>query len=337
MTSCEPLQQAWRLLESEVRTVDGVYQRRVHADSRFHLFAGFRHPSGLPSLLMEVQPGVSTARLERATSGFTVDCHRDPGTGRQRISLDLASRAFRDIFGTMASEIVAVVLRAADEATAVSAMRSLLDRWERFMRNAASDGLPREKRVGLYGELTFLRVLVDAGMPAEEALSCWKGPLGGNQDFVFRSGGVEVKTTTANVARSADIANEHQLDDSLCQPLFLMHLAVRIVEGAGASLPQAVAQLKRRFPDAAVVLFDDLLLEAGYHPLHEPLYQPEGYLERRRAYYIVEGAFPRIRESELRDGVYSVAYSIDLGGVGSFEVREIEVVSALCIGTERCT
>ena len=53
---------------------------------------------------------------------------------------------------------------------------------------------------------------------------------------------VEVKTTTGNSATAVEVSNELQLDDTDCQPLFLLHVWLREQSG-GRTLPQLVDEI----------------------------------------------------------------------------------------------
>jgi hypothetical protein len=328
MTTSDILKDAWAALEAEAAHVPGVYERRVFASSGFSLFAGLSRPAMLIRLSMSVPSTVGTDGLERETTGFRVLRQYIATERSTRVSLELGSSAFRGLFEVMVEDVAEKIIATQVESAAVVAMRDCLDHWERFMSTSGPGGLSREKQIGLYGELTFLKTLLVNDIPAAAAVGWWHGPVGGNQDFRAGNRAIEVKTTTGNSSTAVRVSNELQLDDTDCRPLYLLHLWLREIEGTGTSLPQLVDEVTALLGGAAMQDFADRLVAAGYHDVHRTLYGDMGYAERARRYYVVEGGFPRLRRADLRPGVSRVEYSIELAGFDDF-VRDESTVLAL--------
>ncbi len=331
MTTSSILRSAWKSLEEEPEHLPGLYERRVFAHSGFTLFAGLVRPGMILRFTMGVPSTVGTDGLERETTGFRVQRQYSAGERATYVSLELGRAAFHELFEVMADDVAATVLVAPDEAAAVEAMRERLNRWERFMHAVGPEGMPREDQIGLFGELTFLRTLLRAGVSAEAAVDCWKGPGSANQDFQAGDRAVEVKATTGNSATVARISNELQLDDSDCERLYLLHLWLKEINGGGMTLPQLADEIGSSLTAAAAQTFNDRLVDAGYHTVHRSLYEGTGYSERTRRYYAVEREFPRVRRTDLRSGVNRVKYEIELAGFDSF-VRDEPSVIAMFAG-----
>jgi hypothetical protein len=331
MTTSSILRTAWTALESETDQLPGLYERRVFATTGFAVFAGLTRPGRQLRFSVGVPASISTDGLERETKGFRVLRQYLANDRSTRVTLDMVNTSFRELFEVMAEDVAARILAAAEESSAVAAMRERLNHWERFMSASGPGGLSREKQIGLYGELTFLKTLLRSGIPAAKAITWWHGPDSKNQDFQAGCRAVEVKSTTGNSATTVRVSNELQLDDADRQPLFLLHLWLKEMEGSGTSLPQLVDELTALFAGATTNDFSDRLVAAGYHEVHRPLYESTGYAERERRYYAVEGTFPRIRHADLRPGVNRVEYLIDLAGFESF-TRDEPVVLASFTG-----
>lgn len=329
MTSSEVIRQVWATLEAEPDRAPGLYERRVHGHSGYELFAGLTRPERKLRLTLCITSSVATDGLERETSGFHVVRRYEPADKKTLVVLELDHAAFRDVFEVMAEDVAECVIEADTEEASVAAMRERLDRWERFMRAAGPEGLSREEQIGLFGELTFLRIMLDAGTVAEHAVNWWHGPGLKNQDFQNGNRVLEVKATTTNSSTVVRISNEMQLDDSDCELLFLLHFWLKELEGAGTTLPMLVGNLRERTTGAARERFDDRLVEVGYHDIHRAVYQRTGYVERARNYYAVEAGFPRIARPDLRAGVTQVRYQIDLAGFQQFRRLEADVIAAL--------
>jgi hypothetical protein len=274
---------------------------------------------------------VNTDGLERETKGFRVLRLFVPQERSNWVWLELNHVSFREIFEVMAEDVAGRILAAQNEASAVAAMRERLNHWERFMSASGAAGLSRERQIGLYGELTFLKTMLASGTPAVNALTWWHGPDSKNQDFQAGKRGLEVKTTTSNSSTIIRISNELQLDNSECEPLYLLHLWLRELDGAGLSLPDLIDGIIQQLDDSAAQNFADRLVVAGYHEIHRPFYEDSGYVERARRYYAVEDNFPCIRRADLRPAVSRVEYQIDLAGFESFARDEPTVLASFTI------
>jgi hypothetical protein len=328
MTNSSILRSAWIALESEADQLPGLYERRVFLHSGFAVFAGLVRPGKQLRLGIGVPASVSTDGLERETKGFRVLRQYMAQERSTRVWLELVHASFRELFEVMAEDVADRILAAGDEASAVAGMRDRLDHWERFMSASGAGGLSRERQVGLYGELTFLKTMLASGIPAVNAVKWWHGPDSENQDFHAGKGGLEVKTTTGNSPTAIRISNELQLDNSECKPLYLLHLWLRELESSGLSLPKLIDEIIALVDRMAAQNFADRLVAAGYHEIHRPLYEETGYVEWARRYYAVEDTFPRICRADLRPGVSRVEYQIDLAGFESLVRDEPAVLGS---------
>jgi len=161
------------------------------------------------------------------------------------------------------------------------------------------------------------------------AVAAWAGPLGAAQDFLLPLVAVEVKASTVAGTREIQISSLAQLDARLSQkPIVLCCVDLALASGAGAlSLPRIVAELRSalgRTGPNALKLFEERLLEVGYLDAHEKYYEGRQYRLRGMTFYSVSGAFPRIERSDVRDGVTSCSYVINLSGCAEFELSATE-------------
>ncbi len=323
------LTDAWELMESEGDSAPGLYERRLVSQSGLPVFAGLVRPGLQLRLLVDVPPAIQTTGLERETAGFRVQRQYNAAQRVTRVSLELVNARFKELFAIVADDIAGRILNASDESGAIAIMRERLNHWERFMRAAGTEGLSREDQIGLFGELTFIRALLETAISPVIIVASWRGPSGANQDFLVGNNALEIKTTTGNTATAAVVSNELQLDDSECGRLFLLHLWLKELQHDGTSLPDLVDEIGNILVGSAADAFADLIVEAGYHTAQRGLYEEIGYVERARRYYVVERDFPRIRVADLRAGVRKVKYEIDMSGFGSYMQPESLVINAL--------
>ena len=78
---------------------------------------------------------------------------------------------------------------------------------------------------------------------------------------------------------------------------------------------------------------ENLLFDVGYLDIHVTRYENVGYTRREYNYFKVEADFPKIIESDLRNGVGDVRYTISVAECKRFSIPESEVISL--IGVQR--
>jgi hypothetical protein len=189
----------------------------------------------------------------------------------------------------------------------------------------ASDGLSITEQQGLYGELMYLHKLASRGIFSYiDTLKIWVGVDKAMRDFQGKDWAVEAKTISINNADQITINGERQLDETLLDKLYLYHLSVEASRMNGQTLNEKVDELRSLFSDdkAALNIFNAKLIEAGYFDHHRHLYKERCYKIRKESIYVIDDSFPRIKESELRDGVSNTVYSINVSTCAEYMVSE---------------
>lgn len=280
------------------------------------LRAGRRSPDNAESVLV----GFSTARLAAADKlpeghGFAVERADPEGNGRLWLALTRKSAGSAELFAAMACDVVGAL----DDAVAASTeeaklLRVLIGRvgaWQEFMRKG-TQALSPEAEIGLIGELTLLRAIIDAGVPAALAIESWVGPLDGIQDFELGTGALEVKATLSAAGFPAKIGSLEQLDDSTRQPLFVAGARLRQTE-SGQNLPGIVEamRVKIKGDGEAERLLAERLLAAGYVDSHSDRY-PRKFEQAGTRVVEVAGNFPRMTSGTVPAGIMRAMYEIDL-------------------------
>lgn len=282
------------------------------------LLAGFRSET-LPSA--EKLPegfGFRVERLEAATDGRTWLAITRTASG----GLELFTAMVGDICGAMDVEA-----QGGDRGL-VRVFLGRVRAWQEFMR-AGGQALTGEAEVGLVGELLMLAEIVNAGVPAPQAVESWKGPLDGLQDFELGAGAVEVKTTASASGFVARIGSLEQLDDGVRQPLFVA--GVRLRNGVTGQTLAEIADAVRgqvSMDSAADRLFTERLLKAGFHECHRNAYLRRFTLECVRIHEVTE-SFPRLTHGRVPSGVLRASYDIDLNAVPAVSCTIVEVLRRL--------
>jgi hypothetical protein len=278
------------------------------------LRAGLRFPEKSEALLVSYSPSaVPAAEKLPDGQGFAVSRLDPAGEGLTWLALTRNAHGSTELFAAMVADI-AHAMNAEPGSDEKRLLRIFLGRiraWQEFMRRGAKT-LSAEAEIGLVGELTVLRTIIDAGVPPVLALESWVGPLDGVRDFEIGTGAIEVKTTISAVGFLAKIGSLEQLDDSARQPLFLA--GVRLSQGeTGQDLTAVVADIRDIAAGEAEAtrLLNERLIASGYLDAHVDRYIRRFTLIETR-FVEVKDIFPRLTPGNVPLGVIEATYQIDL-------------------------
>lgn len=301
----------WQSLETGPAPASGIVLRRFPADFFPEINAALRLPGGHPAFAIRLPDDISLETL--ITQNFRDLKISFPASDPTLLLIELQNPALREIFAVLCDDL-ASHLKYEDAPAALShEIRGRLYQWSLLFEKAAAPGLSPEEQRGLFGELIFLKMLLENTPNALPVLNGWLGTSGGIQDFFFADRAIEVKTTFGNKHQTLVISNAAQLDDSGLAQLWLAHFALETpVSDAGKTLNEAVAELLTLIEKeaGAVTRFRVKLAEAGYFDTHAGQYEQPAYQIRSEHFYEIKEEFPRIRTTELRPGIETLKYSI---------------------------
>lgn len=290
---------------------------RIGRDSRGHfvfLLDADRPSGGIPSL-----PKVM---------GITIELE-EPKSGRVRLVLFLEDRSDLQNFALMCTGLMLATQSLAASRSSDGFVRTLdeLHRWHEMLKRRREKRLTRSERIGLVGELMFLRDELLPRMGLVAALHAWTGHERHEQDFVIGSTIFEVKTQVVTADRMIRISSEDQLDPVQGRILICNQGIAPAPEGSTGSctlnsIAKELADLSRGAGGAASDLLGIGMLGAGYEP--HPEYDEETWTPVDRALYEVRDDFPRIERGDLRPGVEQVRYRIRVSECQKFAV-DLEV------------
>ena len=244
--------------------------------------------------------------------------------GMEHFGVALKEERFKDVFTSLAEDLLRRVSDAATPVEQASAFLGQLSRWQKFL-SASSEGLTDEEQRGLWGELKFMRDRLFS-IQGPRSVSGWKGPEHAHQDYQFKEGAIEVKTTLAKQPQVIRITSERQLDNASWPILILCVIALEAKEFVGETLPQMVSSLRALLVDnsEAREQFEDKLLMAGYHDAHAMRYMDRGYIVRTETLLRVKEGFPLISERNLPDGIGDVSYGLTVAACAPFSLSDID-------------
>ncbi|MEA9913976.1 PD-(D/E)XK motif protein [Xanthomonas campestris pv. campestris] len=245
--------------------------------------------------------------------GFTVARVDPTGDGMTWLALTRNPHGSFELFGAMVADVVNAMGHesGADEQRLLRIFLGRIRAWQEFMRKGAQ-ALSPEAEVGLIGELTLLRAIIETGALQAQAIESWVGPLDGVQDFEIGAGAMEVKATLSAAGFPAKIGSLEQLDDSTRQPLFVAAARLRQTD-SGVSLPEFVQAMRLAIKGDAEAerLLSERLLAAGYFDAHADRYPRRFALAGIRVVEVGEG-FPRLTSGTAPAGIMRAMYEIDL-------------------------
>lgn len=226
--------------------------------------------------------------------------------------VELKNSDHKEIFTTLAEDLIRSVAHIRDEQLLVQALLNRLVQWETLFSKLGAQGLTPQAQRGLYGELWFLRRMLESGQALSSCIDCWVGPFAAVQDFQQGKWAVEVKTTFGNNHQKIQISSNRQLDDMGIDSLFLYHVSLDARPGIKDTLNALVTAISLLLSAdlAALQAFQIRLQAGGYFEVHAPVYETTGYTIRSEESYRISEGFPRIIESTTPDGVGDVKYSV---------------------------
>ena len=315
----------WEIMSQEKSV--GLVKRLLPSSSPLKVFATYKHPENICGIAFSCDSKLKLSidsfyNLKELSVQLFLDTSYQPN---RLLTIQLFSDTNKDIFAYLCGNLIETIEKCETEAKAIKLVLNRLEKWRTMFSKGAPDGLSITEQQGLYGELMYLHKLASRGIFSYiDTLKIWVGVDKAMRDFQGKDWAVEAKTISINNADQITINGERQLDETLLDKLYLYHLSVEASRMNGQTLNDKVDELRRLFADdkAALNVFNAKLMEAGYFDHHRDLYKERCYKIRKESIYVIDDSFPRIKESELRDGVSNTVYSINVSTCAEYMVSE---------------
>jgi len=246
-----------------------------------------------------------------------------------RLTLQDAQQA--DLFAVLCANLMESTraILPSDTTHAVDVVIGRLGRWQKLLERGRSALLSEGAQIGLFGELLFLRevLLTNLNLPPYEAMLCWRGPYGDEQDFSVRGILVEIKSQRDTSDSRVGISSAEQLDP-VSGPVFLCHQTFLNSgeHGDGQTLLELVesllAQVESGDPAASDIL-RSALLELGFEA--KPEYGETARALQTRTFYDVRDGFPRIVPGMIAAGIREVRYTLELATCADYITDMAEI------------
>lgn len=311
----------------EAENAMGISKRLYSSSSKYHIFATFtssyKHYGIGISFNSQIKVDITPFNnlKEMRVTLFEDNSYANSSL----LIIELISPSHKKTFSLLCENLISSIWDLPTEKDVVTAFINQLEKWRSLFDKTKGEGLSTEQQQGLYGELTFLGKLLKRNIFTErETLGYWVGMDAALRDFQGHEWSVEVKTTSTNQPHKVKINGERQLDDTLLDNLFLYHCSVEVSKQNGESLNKKVDRIRNILStdEPAMALFNEKIIIAGYYDEDSHLYDNRCYKIRDEFVYNIKDAFPRIKESELRNGVCDVSYSIVLSACETYKITE---------------
>ena len=328
----DKLNRVWTKLESDLKSGDNsesrIY-RRLDLKNETGLRLGVITPGNVRELLIQIDENDDYSFNPPKWVGMKFDIITldVPDEGTRHISLYLEDPEHERVFTMVCSDIAKRLSQIDFSSHRTPELKAILDQWTRFFQIFGPDGLTPEAQRGLYGELTWLELLLESDTDMSVLVESWQGFKRAYYDFELNGRVVEVKTTMTKEPRRVRISNERQLDDRGLDSLHLYILTLQKFETGGETLPELVDKIRETLKHNALAsnAFDRFLKKAGYFDFHANNYT-SGYIRKKQEIFQICNGFPRI--IDFSAGVGDISYSITISACSSFAVDLNSVVTS---------
>lgn len=331
----EEFMTAWDALYENDKSKDGLCIIQVATFDNCEIYAGRNFPGNYEAMLVHF-PSLRSNYSDSLPQGKGFQVSEIEIFGKKGLWIGLCRRGLGqlDLFNEMVSDIVRIIKlgnKEGEQRSFFNMIKRIL-MWQQFMeRNKDDFCLSLEKQIGLIGELSFLSLVMEAGMLPELALMGWMGPDDNPKDFLFDEIGVEVKSSLRKVDNFININSLDQLDIGSLKSLFLF---ITDFENSsdGITLPQKVNAIESMFLKHSIQrdLFWERLSRYGFYRIHSDQYLHRFLLVDCK-FYGVKNNFPRLCKQDVSEGVIEVHYKLDKEFISPFEMSVNEILSELRI------
>lgn len=332
MAATNHMLELWNTLE--VSQNMGIEKRLYSSQLPFHIFATWTYDDKEYGIAFSYPDRINVdVNLFQTLKKLRVDLYDDRTLKHYKLLvIQLLEPTLKESFSWLCESLIAIIKNFDNEDDMVRTVLSHIEEWRNLFEKHAPGGLSSALQQGLYGELGFLKTLLTKStFSVSDAVEYWVGSEPALRDFQGDSWAVEVKTSASNNPQGVIISSERQLDETLFNNLFLLHISLEKSRRNGESLPERVSSIRSLLDNdpSALSSFNAKLVKAGYFNEEEGLYLTNKYKTRDSRFYRIEKDFPRIKEQELREGVGEITYKIVLSACTDYRKPETEVLRTI--------
>ena len=201
-------------------------------------------------------------------------------------------------------------------------------KWVSFFEKNQSQLLNKETIQGLYGELIYLKYLMNNRneIPIDEVLNAWKGLEGSTHDFIFEKIDYEVKTIQSHI-NQIKISSEYQLECTPGKKLELIVIEVIDDIEKGKAISDLVNEIRalsiEKFADNFIII--NSLLKKGLTFDNIKHYDLWKFSINKICFFdCMRPEFPKLIKSKTPIEISNIKYGITLSLIQNFLIKEIK-------------
>jgi hypothetical protein len=250
---------------------------------------------------------------------------------KKNITIILADNDLLDVFILFIRDLISGFENIVNENDIPLILNQKVSYWGKLFAKIKGELLSKEQQRGLFGELTFLNILLKSSSDLAKSLVSWTGPDGSNQDFSSGLSAVEVKTSRATKP-SVNITSELQLDWTVLDSLSLYVVHLDEISNGTDTLYKLIKEIKEKLScqNEVLCLFEEKLNLVGIPLGEETYYGDTGYIIRSQKAYEVREGFPALINNLINNpAIHNVKYQIDLIACQPFEFEHQSIISKM--------
>ena len=244
------------------------------------------------------------------------------------IVLTLTNQRFLDTFAKISADIIQATMSVSNESEYVSIFCIKINSWKNIFSRSVTDILTPDEQVGLYGELEFMKALINEGVPTHVAIDAWKGADAEDKDFQFNGNGVEIKSSIKQ-DKLIKISNIRQLDSSGFTNLYLYYFSFAKTTNGADTLPAQIDGIRNLLTGSPYLEeFEAKLLNTGYNDADKENYTAS-YISTMEEVYNITDKFPRLTKYNIPNSILDANYIVDLNACDLFSVNYNSVIDII--------
>ena len=303
------LRSAWIELEQQpdgtsraIAFETGEGDLRIHRDKEGNLHLLIPTQKEIRSLLELSTEVLSISETEKISNGQTI----------RFLYLCCLELRCNEAFLKIAEKIVE---RIKTGTPSIKSVAEVISEFRDILISISSEILNRSQRVGLLGELLFLKEIISKN---PQSLANWIGPKRKAHDFYAPTCATEIKSSEAR-GKIIKVSSLEQLDPPENKKLYLVLYQLDEDPNGSLSIPGIVEEINNFSLDS--LLFEKKLAQVGYRYDKADAYGEFRYNLRDTHYYSVDESFPKL---SLKPGKWKISphiskaqYEINLNGFSS--------------------
>ena len=223
-------------------------QKKIVVDSCIEVFFGYSFNGNLRlSFLSKTVPPIieSTSILNVVQGRENKDTYWT--------SFDLLNIDLKEAYFSFCENLIESVVGIENESVALGVLKRRFTTWKKLFQKASERDVPKEKLMGIFGELLVLKEIVAPKYGIKTAIRAWGGPNLQSKDFTVNDTWYEVKTIGAN-SDSIHISSLTQLSSNIPGHLIVVRAEAVSPEFNGNcfSIIDIIKQILLLVPEEAV-------------------------------------------------------------------------------------